>query len=706
MRKFILLLIVLGFVGFQAQAQVNRCGVMEHEAVLQAKYPDYATKQAAREQMTQKIIQKMQANGKMEGGATIVTIPVVFHVVYKTAAQNIPDARLLEQIDILNEDFRRLNDDAANTPAAFTGVAADFEIEFCLASIDPNGNPTTGINRIETTVSSFGTDDNVKFAADGGANAWPADSYLNFWVCNLGASLLGYAQFPGGPANTDGVVIHYNHVGNNAAGYPYHLGRTATHEIGHWLDLRHIWGDDTNCAGSDLCGDTPNQKVETYGCPGYPKTDACSATSPGIMFMNYMDYTDDDCMNMFTEDQKSRARALFEPGGDRYGLLFSEGCGLQPFDAQAISSLPGGTVCNLSFTPAVEIKNHGTETLTSIDIIYSVDGGATSTFGWTGSIVTNATELVYLPSLTTTEGEHTLEVTLENPNGNTDADASDNITSTDFLVNLGSSMLPMVQGFEASGFPYTDYTLYNPDGGEGWERTNFGASIGTYSIFLNHFNNSNFGDIDEFVLPAYDMSDLDEVHFTFDVAYALYTASGVYSDTLEVLVSDDCGDSWTTLYKKANPDLQTAPPHTITFKPEDDEWRQESIDLSAYLGQPQVFVKFRTITNYENNLYVDNININDGTLPQAIDDLANDFALSLFPNPTSNNITVRFNTPIAGAYSVIVYNVTGALVYTSNTNASNGVNLISVPAEGLGAGLYHVQVSNGVLVSGDYFIKE
>lgn len=706
MRKLFLLITVLGFVGSIAQAQVNRCGVMEHEAMLQAKIPDYAQKQAAREVMTQKIIQKMATTEKMEGGPTVITIPVVFHVVYKTAAQNIDDAYLLEQIDILNEDFRRLNGDSVNTPAAFLAAAADFEIEFCLASIDPNGNPTTGINRVSTTVSSFDTDDAVKFAADGGADAWPADSYLNFWVCNLGAFLLGYAQFPGGPDATDGVVIHYQHVGYQDAGYPYHLGRTATHEIGHWLDLRHIWGDDTNCAGSDLCDDTPNQKIETYGCPGYPKTDACSATAPGIMFMNYMDYSDDECMNMFTEDQKSRARALFEPGGDRYNLTFSEGCGLQPYDAQAISSLPGGTVCNLTFTPAVEIKNHGTETLTSIDIVYSVDGGAATIYGWTGALATNATEMVYLPSLTTTEGEHTLDVTLENPNGNPDADGSDNITSTEFLVNLGAAALPMVEGFEASGFPYPDYTLYNPDGGEGWERTSFGASIGTYSIYLNHYNNANFGAIDEFVLPAYDLSAMTEVVFTFDVAYALYTASGIYSDTLEVLVSDDCGDSWASLYKKANPDLQTAPPHTISFKPEDDEWRQESIDLSAYLGQPQVFVKFRTITNYENNLYVDNININDGTIPQAIDDLANDFSLSLFPNPTSDQLQVRFNTSVAGDYSVMLYNVTGELVYITNTIAVSGVNVLTVPANVLGAGVYHVQVSNGMLVAGDYFIKE
>ena len=704
MRRFTTLLLALVMLSVAAEAQINRCGVMEHEAVLKAKYPDYAAQQAAREAFTAKVVEKM-SSAKMEGGATVISIPVVFHVVYKTAAQNIPDARLFEQLDILNEDFRRLNADTVNTPNLFTDEASDFQIEFCLASVDPDGNPTTGINRVSTAVSTFGTGDDVKFAASGGADAWPANSYLNFWVCNLGAFLLGYAQFPGGPAATDGVVINYPNVGYNMDGYPYHLGRTATHEVGHWLNLYHIWGDDTNCAGSDLVGDTPNQKVETYGCPGYPKTDVCSPDAPGIMFMNYMDYSDDVCMNMFTEGQKLRARSIFEPGGDRYAMLASEGCGLQPFDAQALAALPGGTVCDLSVTPAVTIKNHGLETLTSLDINYSVDGGALLNYEWTGSLVTSASETVYLPAFSTTVGEHTLEVTVANPNGNPDADATDNVAETDFLVNLGALALPLEQGFEDPGFPYDGYTLYNPDGGEGWERTTWGASLGTYSIFVNHFNNDAIGEIDEFVLPAYDFTGLTEVFFTFDVAYALYTASGEYSDTLEVLVSADCGGSWQTLYKKANPDLQTAAVHTINFKPESDEWRNESIDLTDYIGEGQVFVKFRTITDYENNLYVDNININNGEVPQSIVSGADAFALNLYPNPTSGNVTIRFNTPAGGEYRTQVYDITGKLVYSGIEQTVTANNTVLIPAFRLDAGVYRVQLSNGTHSAGTYFVK-
>jgi hypothetical protein len=707
MQKIFTILLLSVLLGTQVQAQVNRCATSEHEAILRAKDPNYDAKRAQLESFTAKAIEKRQteANYKSEATDLVVTIPVVFHVVYKTAAQNISDTYLLQQLDILNKDFRRLNEDTTDTPEDFAAVAGDAGIEFCLASIDPNGNPTTGIIRYETDVNSWSTNDDIKFAAEGGADAWPADSYLNFWVGNLGAFLLGYAQFPGGPDVTDGVVIHYEHVGYNDAGYPYHLGRTATHEVGHWLNLRHIWGDDTNCAGSDLVADTPNQKVENYGCPGFPETDACSATFPGIMFQNYMDYSDDACMNLFTQGQAERMWALFEPGGDRYGLTASEGCGLQPHDAQAIMSLPGGTVCDLTVTPQVTIKNHGSEVLTSLDITYSIDGGTPLTYDWTGSLASAASTVVTLPAVTVTEDEHTLEVTVDNPNGFIDADLSDNTVESEFVVNMGTMALPLAQGFETSGFPYTGYTLYNPDGEEEWERTNLAAATGTYSIYINHFSNSNIGEADEFVLPAYNFTGLPEVEFTFDVAYALYTADGTYSDTLEVLVSNDCGASWDLMYKKANPDLQTAPVHTISFKPTDEEWRNESIDLSSYIGSEQVFVKFRTITNYENNLYIDNININDGTI-QSISGMAHDFAINLYPNPSDDMVQVRYNMPIGGEGTISITDLVGKVVYSEQINVIGGVNNLTINTAELAPGYYQVQISTNGLKSGESLIIE
>lgn len=241
------------------------------------------------------------------------TIPVVIHVVYKTSAQNISDAIVKSQIDILNEDYNRTNTDASNTPAGFSSLAGSMNIWFKLAVVDPNGNPTTGITRTSTTTTSFGMDDNVKYTSLGGHDAWDPAHYLNLWSCNLSGGTLGYAQFPGGAMATDGVVIGYKYFGRNNPQSPaaFNKGRTATHEVGHYLGLYHIWGDDgTACNGSDNISDTPNQAGENYYCPAFPHTDACNNTANGVMFMNYMDYVDDGCMNMFTKGQVSKMVAV------------------------------------------------------------------------------------------------------------------------------------------------------------------------------------------------------------------------------------------------------------------------------------------------------------------------------------------------------------------------------------------------------------
>ena len=249
---------------------------------------------------------------------TITTIPVVVHVVYKTNAQNISDAQIQSQIDVLNEDFRRLNGDANNT----WSQGADTEIEFCMATIDPSGGSTSGIQRKKTNKPSFSANDFMKFDNKGGLNAWPADEYLNIWVCNLGSGLLGYAQFPGGSAATDGVVIDYAYFGTiGTATAPFNLGRTGTHEVGHWLNLRHIWGDG-GCSVDDFVGDTPLSDAPNYGCASGHVS--CSSTD---MVENYMDYSDDACMNLFTSGQSTRMNALFAAGGARESLATSGACG-------------------------------------------------------------------------------------------------------------------------------------------------------------------------------------------------------------------------------------------------------------------------------------------------------------------------------------------------------------------------------------------
>jgi len=292
----------------------RQCGSMDHLHHEIEQNPERAKVLQDIENHTTNWIKKNANNSTR----AVVTIPVVFHVVYRTSAENISDAQIQSQLDVLTDDFRRLNSDADGT----WSQAADTEIEFCLASVDPDGNATNGITRTSTTVNGFGTNDAVKFNSSGGKDAWPAGDYLNFWVCNIGGGILGYAQFPGGSASTDGVVCGYQYTGTiGTATAPFNLGRTATHEVGHWLNLRHIWGDG-NCNVDDFVSDTPTSDGPNYGCT--PTHVSCSSTD---MVQNYMDYSDDGCMNLYTLGQKNRMQALFGAGGFRASLLSSNGCG-------------------------------------------------------------------------------------------------------------------------------------------------------------------------------------------------------------------------------------------------------------------------------------------------------------------------------------------------------------------------------------------
>ena len=319
-KNYILLAATLLF-GASAFAQddTRNCGSMEVLEKQLRDDPGMARRLAKLEEHTANFIKN---NPNQRTGA-VIRIPVVVHVVYNTSAQNVSDAMIQAQINVLTQDFRKLNADANKTPSHFAGLAADCNIEFCLATVDPNGNATNGITRTYTKTHAFSTNDAIKYTSAGGKDAWPANQYMNLWVGNLGRSLLGYAQFPGGPAATDGVVVLYSSLPGGSSSY-YNKGRTATHEVGHWLNLRHIWGD--AACGNDLVSDTPLHNTSNGGCPAATHRSTCTGT-PLEMWMNYMDYTYDACMYMFTTGQSTRMNAVLAPGGARYSLLTSPGCG-------------------------------------------------------------------------------------------------------------------------------------------------------------------------------------------------------------------------------------------------------------------------------------------------------------------------------------------------------------------------------------------
>jgi hypothetical protein len=308
----------------------RNCGTMDRLSMMIQENPALLLQMEQNKQSLQNYID--QNYNTLSNERVIYTIPTVVHVVYRNATENLSDAQIVSQITALNKDYRKLNPDVAQVPSAWTSLAADVGIEFCLANRDPQGNPTTGITRTSSTQSSFDiSNENMKFNNTGGKSAWPTDQYLNIWVCNLDGTLLGYAQFPGqGSLSTDGVVIDFDDFGTiGTATPPFNLGRTATHEVGHWLGLYHIWGDEPQCTQDDGVADTPQQKDKNYGCPSFPQGSSqsggsCSGSNPGSMFMNYMDYVNDACMYMFTNGQKVNMLAALTQ--QRATLLQSNGC--------------------------------------------------------------------------------------------------------------------------------------------------------------------------------------------------------------------------------------------------------------------------------------------------------------------------------------------------------------------------------------------
>ncbi len=326
-KLFILLLIAL----FTITTQAQKCGtvqVIEHTKEIDKK----STKRLVQNELfTQRKIREKAYNG------SVITIPVVVHVLYTNSANNISNTQIQSQINVLNRDFRRTNSDRSNK----WSQAADARIEFCLAKTDPNGNATNGITRKQTSVNTWNSNqERMKRNGTGGVNPWNQNLYLNIWlvpnITSPEGDLLGYAYYPGANPSMDGVVIKTNAFGSTGyVQWPNNKGRTATHEIGHYLNLVHIWGDG-GCGIDDFVSDTPPSDAPNQGgCP--TNHSSCGSLD---MVENYMDYTDDSCMNLFTQGQVNRMRVQLLTGGIRARLGASDRCNTPSTDGN------NGDICN------------------------------------------------------------------------------------------------------------------------------------------------------------------------------------------------------------------------------------------------------------------------------------------------------------------------------------------------------------------------
>ncbi len=627
-----------------------RCGTMEYyDQLLRADPTILARAKAENERKYAEYMANQQANRNPTNTDAITYIPVVYHVVGTAANQAFAtDEMLQRQLDVLNRDFAGLNADSSKLPPAFKAIFGHSEIRFALAKRTPTGVATNGIER-RVTAQTFtqATVSSLKKTALGGMDQWNGDKYFNLWLANFTDGLLGIATFPGvGPADEQGVAFHYGSI-DQPCGSPfagtYDGGRTMVHEVGHYFYLFHIWGDDgAACTGDDFrtpygnlpancTDDTPNQGGNSTGlCPTGVRTDACSPTAPGVMYQNYMDYTNDACYAMFTVGQVCRMQGAL----DMYraslktsdGLTPAPGAPLTNNDVRVSEILnPGsrGYACTSTsqsfcdpFAPQVLIVNDGDAALTSLAIDSKVDGVVVNTFNWTGNIVPGGSAFVTLPLVSAASGAHILTVKTRLPNGQPDARPNSDSANARFSqAGVAGVPLPINEGFEGTTFPPTTpvaFSLFNPDNGTTWARSTLAAKTGVASMRYNCYNYSTRKAIDIFQTPKINTLGADVIRVTFDVAYARYSA--VDFDSLEVVYSTDCGVTFKpTGYKKGQTELATNGGATVTgsFTPTAAQWRTETVDINLGCGTPvpSMIIGIKGINDFGNNIYIDNLSI-------------------------------------------------------------------------------------------------
>ena len=675
MKKITLLISTFVLVATTAFAQSNQgrnCGTTEAMEALRAQDPvAFDANKILQEQITQDWI----ANEYDSRPEAVITIPVVVQIWYNTAT--VPDSRVTEQLATLNEDFRKMNSDASSIPSVFAGVTADCEIEFCLVNKDPQGNPTTGIIRKTNSIPP----------QSGGTDMWDPSKYLNIYVYAIGGGILGFTYMPSGTVNQ---AVHVDKDVFGDTGGQYGAGRTATHEIGHWLDLDHIWGG--GCGSDDGVSDTPDQSSNNFNCPTHPSP---TCNNGGDMFMNYMDYVDDLCMYAYTKGQK--ARMISAINTYRPGLLTSTACGPVSTvnDDAGISSIttPTGSLCSGTITPVVILRNFGQNALTAVTINYSVDGTAQAPYSWTGNLAPSATVNVTLPGITAAAGAHTFDANTSQPNGTTDQlPSNDGATQTSFTVigGGGGVNLPFSEGFEGTYLP-TGWTANNDDSGVTWAKTTVAAKTGTASAYVDNSTYDAKGAMDDIITPILNLSSVSAPVLTFELAYKLWTSPTdptPFSDTLEVLVSTDCGATWNSVYRKSSSALVTTTPtfQASTWVPTANDWRKETVDISAYASSTGAMIMFRNISDYENSLHIDDINISGTT---GIDNTSFSSTINIYPNPTSAIINVLVAS--TENTEIVVLNVVGEVVYNNN----HVLNVNKIDMSNQANGVYFVKVKSG-----------
>ncbi|MBK8499980.1 MAG: PKD domain-containing protein [Flavobacteriales bacterium] len=575
-----------------------------------------------------------------------VTIPVVFHIIHNNGQENISDEQVYDAIRVLNDDYNRLNADWDNVRPEFLGIVADVGITFALARKDPSGNCTKGITRTLSTLTYDGTQTMKDLIQ------WPRNKYLNVWVAASADGAAGYTYRPGAVTNwaeADGIVLLHNYTGSIGTSSVSH-SRTLTHEVGHWINLKHCWGDsndpglDENCNQDDNVSDTPNTKGWT-SC--FLAGASCSSTIDNVE--NYMEYS--YCSKMFTEGQKTRMLAALNSGTSQRNQLWTA----NNLTATGVNNAP--VLCAAEFSSDATLICAGS-TVTFTDESFH---GVTSR-NWSFAGGEPATSSEEQPTITYTQpGTYSVQLTVSD--GSTTLSTTQNLAIT-VLANPGDQV-PMSEGFESlSALNGPEWYTVNGGGGNTWGVTTSAAYTGSKSARILN-STAMIGKVDELLSRSYDMSGATAITVSFRHAFA--RRSSANDDALSIYVSNDCGNVW-SLRKilRATTTLVTGGTVTGSFVPTSSQWGYTELTNIGPANHVSDFrFKFVFESDGGNNLYLDDINING--MPVGVEELAASASgLSLLPNPTTGATQLAFELDRAAHVRVEVLDALGRTVQRSD----------------------------------------
>lgn len=609
------------------------------------------------------------------------TIPVVFHVIHAYGDENISKAQIEDQLRVVNEDFQRQNADASNTRDFFKSRAANFNIEFKLARIAPDGSYTEGITRTYDPVNMIENYEDGSSEAKSTVSAWDRSRYLNIWVVkriesSRAGTILGYAQLPGGPASTDGIVMIHDRVGTIGTANSSGKGRTLTHEIGHWLGLYHPFQG--GCSGSDGVDDTPPVAEASYGCTASQNPNTCNTDFPNEIDMveNYMDYANGSCMNAFTNGQFARVNGFLASNQYRARNIAASNLVATGVNTNPVS-IPKAdfwyddpdkkVICAGQSMKFKDFSYNGDITQRT----WKFEGGTPAT-----SSAVNP-EIVY-----NTPGVYKVELDVANSAGGTTASQ---ILFVTVLPNVAESKAPFGQDFE-SNTSVNSWQFEKDLSGNGWERNTLIGYSGNNSIMAYVDENTPQSLRMKAISEAVDVSEYEvPLNLHFKYAYARRVSSA--SEILLVLGSVDCGQSWATLKAYNSTNLVTGPVSPNWEPQSKSDWGRASISLSKYKDETNLFLRFDVISQQGNSVFIDDINIGEFAL--STPELYQEQTWKVTPNPAQNSFIIKTenNTPKG---KILVRDLTGRLLLEEQINSEQ----MTVNSSGLPNGLYILSVMN------------